>query len=81
VHGDADRRIPPEDTGLPAAGSGAAAPTAKTEIWLLPASTASTKSLSVVAWIDPWDPMTVPVPAPPAAKGEPAAVVSEPSAC
>ena len=74
--------IPPDETGLPAAGvKEPPLPTANTEIWLLPASTASTQSPSAVAWIDPWDPMTVPVPAPPAAKGEPAAGVSEPSAC
>src|SRR5262245_14849710 len=74
--------IPPEDTGLPGAGvSAPLAPTASTEIWLLPASTASTQLPSAVVWIAPCEPTIVPVPAPPAANGEPAVGVSEPSAC
>ena len=82
VHRDADRLDPAGRDGAAGAGvSEPPLPTASTEIWLLPASTASTQSPSAVVWIDPCDPMTVPVPAPPAAKGEPAVGVSEPSAC
>src|SRR6187549_924398 len=73
---------PPEETGLPGAGvSEPFAPIANTEIWLLPASTASTQLPSAVDWIDPCEPVIVPVPAPPAENGEPAIVVSDPSAC
>src|SRR6478735_6964315 len=74
--------IPPDETGLPVAGvSDPSAPTANTEIWLLWASTASTQLPSEVDWIDPCEPTIVPVPAPPAENGEPAIVVSDPSAC
>jgi hypothetical protein len=48
---------------------------------LLPASTARIQFPSTVAWIDPCDPMIVPVPAPPAENGDPVIGVSEPSEC
>ncbi len=49
------------------------------DTWLLPASTASRYLPSAVTWIAPCDPTMDPVPAPPAANGEPAIDVSEPS--
>ena len=51
-----------------------------TEIWLLPASTAITNGPSEAVWIAPWDGRPDPVPAPPAANGDPATGVNEPSA-
>src|SRR3954447_18621121 len=54
--------------------------TRSTEISLLPASTASRCFPSRVTWSAPCEPKPWPVPAPPAANGEPGIAVSEPSA-
>jgi len=73
--------MPPEETGLPTRLSEPSDPTARTEIWLLPAFTARTYRPWLATWIAPCDPTIVPVPAPPAENGEPASAVREPSAC
>jgi hypothetical protein len=73
--------LPPEETVpppmLPSSPSGLMR---STEIWLLPASTASRYFPSGLTWSAPCEPMPFPVPAPPVAKGEPAMGVSVPSA-
>src|ERR1700733_12942716 len=51
-----------------------------TEIWLLPASTASRYRPLSAIWIAPCDARPVPFPAPPALNGDPASGVSDPSA-
>src|SRR5579864_273992 len=52
-----------------------------TEIWLLPASAASTYLPSPLSCSAPWEPMLAPVPLPPATKGEPGSGVRLPSPC
>src|SRR5438045_1132803 len=52
----------------------------KTEIWLLPASTAIRYRPSLLNWSAPCDARPLPVPAPPAANGDPGTGESEPSA-
>ena len=73
-------RVPPEDT-TPTRLSEPSRWTRSTEIWLLPASTASTYRPSAENWIEPWDASPAPAPAPPAGNGDPRSGVSVPSAC
>ena len=73
--------MPPEETGWPTCTGTPPAVTRSTEIWLLPASTASRYRPSGVAWIAPCEPRPAPRPAPPMVNGEPGMAVSEPSAC
>ena len=62
---------PPEETGSP---DGSGIPrwvSRSTEIWLLPASTASRNRPSGLSWIAPWDPRPAPSPAPPIGERRP----------
>src|SRR5437763_14575680 len=52
----------------------------RTDTWLLPASTASRRRPSALRCSDPCDASPAPLPAPPAAKGDPGSAVSVPSA-
>ena len=79
---DADRLFPPDQTGLPSASTSLPSGLMRsTEIWLLPASTASRYRPSGLCCNAPWEPVPVPVPAPPTENGDPASGVSVPSAC
>ena len=51
----------------------------RTEIWLLPASTARRYRPFPLSCSEPWEATPCPVPAPPTAKGEPGIGVSDPS--
>ena len=59
---------PPEETGWPASTGTPPAVIRRTEIWLLPASTASRYRPPGVAWIAPWE--ARPTPGARAARGE-----------
>ena len=64
--------LPPEATGLPSATVRLPFGLIRsTEIWLLPASTASRYRPSALSCRAPCEPMPFPVPAPPIANGEP----------
>ena len=74
--------VPPDETGLSSTRRNEPPLRIRsTEIWLLPASATRRKRPSLDAWSAPCEPMPAPVPAPPAANGEPAIGESEPSAC
>jgi len=81
VDSDADRSTPPEAIGEPAtARSEPSCLMRSTEIWLLPASTASRKRPSALSCSDPCDASAWPVPEPPTANGDPGIAVRLPSA-
>src|SRR5438034_11117966 len=73
---------PPEETGPPPMGFSSPSELMRnTEIWLLPASTASRYLPSLETCRAPCEPTPAPVPAPPAANGEPRNGVNELSVC